>query len=58
MFDRFYFQIQGLAMGSHVSFSITNRFTAHFEDTLIIHLSNPQVDRISMYLRYIDSFYF
>lgn len=52
--DQFYIQVRGIAMGSSAAPSIANLYMAMFEQELIFSESNPFVQNISFYRRYID----
>lgn len=54
MEDQFYFQIQGIALGSVCAPSIANLFIQHFEETYIFANTNPFFDNIILFKRYID----
>lgn len=54
MEEQFYFQIQGIAMGSVCAPSIANLFMQHFEETYILANANPFCDNIIFFKRYID----
>lgn len=52
--DKFFMQIKGVAMGSAAAPSIANLFMSAFETEHILNDSNPYVQYISFFRRYID----
>lgn len=52
--DRFFMQVRGIAMDSSAAPSIANLYMAIFEQELIFSESNPYIQNMVFYRRYID----
>ncbi|XP_062826329.1 uncharacterized protein LOC134296130 [Anolis carolinensis] len=56
--EKYYFQIQGVAMGSPVAPAIANLFMDNLEnETILNHTKNPVADGIIKYCRFIDDIF-